>query len=139
MNPPNHVASAIYNSGVQQCGIRATGENDSDFRPTSTTLPCKHCSEKKREHRWLVRRCYYCNQPGIEISICKMKEDDEELQLIRIAINTGTQQQHSEDDDHESGQRMEYLVVGTDGGFWSEMCYVSKTLEHHFFWKSGYV
>ncbi|KAJ0491756.1 hypothetical protein HanIR_Chr12g0567291 [Helianthus annuus] len=27
---------------------------------------------------------------------------------------------------------MEYLVVGTDGGFWLKMWYVSKTLKHHF-------
>ncbi|KAF5769163.1 hypothetical protein HanXRQr2_Chr14g0645061 [Helianthus annuus] len=27
---------------------------------------------------------------------------------------------------------MEYTVIGTDGGYWSEMWYVSKTLKHHF-------
>ncbi|KAF5775234.1 putative transcription factor & chromatin remodeling ARID family [Helianthus annuus] len=42
------------------------------------------------------------------------------------------QQQHDEDEGLRNGQKTEYLVVGTDEGFWSEMWYVSKTLKHHF-------
>uniref|UniRef100_A0A251UHJ1 Putative ARID DNA-binding domain, Zinc finger, CCHC-type n=1 Tax=Helianthus annuus TaxID=4232 RepID=A0A251UHJ1_HELAN len=132
MKPTIHDVSAANRFDVQQSGIRATSESDADLRPTSSTLPCKHCSDEKRERRWLQRRCYYCNKPGHQISTCKMKENDEETQLIRLAIDTGTQQQQNADFDHQSNQRMEYIVVGTDGGFWSEMWCVSKTLKHHY-------
>ncbi|KAF5781878.1 putative transcription factor interactor and regulator CCHC(Zn) family [Helianthus annuus] len=81
-----------------------------------------------------MKRCYYCNIPGHQISNCKRKEEDEESQLIRIAINTGVEKQRDDedDDDYRKDQKMECLVVGTDGGLWSEMWYVSKTLKHHF-------
>ncbi|KAF5784493.1 putative transcription factor interactor and regulator CCHC(Zn) family [Helianthus annuus] len=116
---------------VQQSGIRAP--DYSEPRASSTTLPCQHCADERRERKWVMKRCYYCNIPGHQISNCKRKEEDEESQLIRIAINTGMEQQREdEDDDQRKGQIMEYLVVGTDGGLWSEMWYVSKTLKHHF-------
>ncbi|KAL9993871.1 putative transcription factor interactor and regulator CCHC(Zn) family [Helianthus debilis subsp. tardiflorus] len=117
---------------VQQCGIRAPGY--SDPRTSSTTLPCQHCADERRERKWLMKRCYYCNIPGHQISNCKRKEEDEKSQLIRIAINTGVKQQYDddEDDDYRKGQKTEYLVIGTDGGLWSEMWYVSKILKHHF-------
>ncbi|KAF5764194.1 putative transcription factor interactor and regulator CCHC(Zn) family [Helianthus annuus] len=125
MKPMFNDNSAAKRLDIYQSGIRATSEDDSDLRPTSS-------SDEERERRWLQRRCNYCNKPGHQISTCKMKEDDEETQLIRLAIDTETQQPQSEDHVHESSQRMEYLVIGTDGGFWSEMWYVSKSLKHHY-------
>ncbi|KAJ0953707.1 putative transcription factor interactor and regulator CCHC(Zn) family [Helianthus annuus] len=114
-----------------QSGIRASGNSGLWANPT--VLSCQHCTNEMREQNWLTRRCYYCNKPGHRISNCKKKEDDEESQLLRLAINKGTQQQqHDEDDERSSGQKSEYLVTGTDGGFWSDMWYVSKSLKHHF-------
>ncbi|KAF5805118.1 putative transcription factor interactor and regulator CCHC(Zn) family [Helianthus annuus] len=115
-----------------QSGIRATG--NSDLRANSTVIPCQHHTHNMREQNWIARRCYYCNKRGHKITNCKKKEDDEESQLLRLAINKGTQQQQPKDDDDKqcSGQKSEYLVTGTDGGFWSNMWYVSKSLKHHF-------
>ncbi|KAJ0528166.1 putative transcription factor interactor and regulator CCHC(Zn) family [Helianthus annuus] len=121
MNPISHDSSAVNHSNGQESGIRASFINSDDLRPTSTMMPCKHCSDEKKERRWLQRRCYYCNKPGHQISTCMLKENDEETQLLRLAIDTGTQQQHNTDSDHQNDQRMEYIVVGTDGGFWSDM------------------
>ncbi|KAF5811860.1 putative transcription factor interactor and regulator CCHC(Zn) family [Helianthus annuus] len=91
-----------------------------------------HCTEEKRERRWMQRRCYYCNQPGHQISTCEMKENDEEVQLLRLAVNAGTQKSRITDAEFQSGQRKEFIVTGTDGGLWSEIWYVSKNLKHHF-------
>ncbi|KAJ0790282.1 putative transcription factor interactor and regulator CCHC(Zn) family [Helianthus annuus] len=115
-----------------QSGIRATG--NSDLRANSTVIPCQHHTHNMREQNWIARQCYYCNKRGHKITNCKKKEDDEESQLLRLAINKGTQQQQPKDDDDKqcSGQKSEYLVTGTDGGFWSNMWYVSKSLKHHF-------
>ncbi|KAM0021086.1 putative transcription factor interactor and regulator CCHC(Zn) family [Helianthus debilis subsp. tardiflorus] len=120
--------SAAHQSDGYHSGIRAPGY--SDLRATSTTFPCQHCADERRERKWLIKRCYYCNNPGHQISNCKRKEDDEESQLLRLAIKTGTQQQYDNED--EDLRNSKHLVVGTDGGFWSEMWYVSKTLKHHF-------
>ncbi|KAF5760608.1 putative transcription factor interactor and regulator CCHC(Zn) family [Helianthus annuus] len=122
-------ASAGYDSNIYQSGIRASV---SDLRATSTMFPCQHCTDERRERKWLMKRCYYCNSPGHQISNCKNKEDDEESQLVRLAINTGVQRQNEEDADLSNDQKSEYLVAGTDGGRWSEMWYVSKMLKHHF-------
>ncbi|KAJ0669743.1 putative transferase transcription factor interactor and regulator CCHC(Zn) family [Helianthus annuus] len=121
--------SAANTSNIQQSGIRASV---SDPRATSTMFPCQHCTDERRERKWLMKRCYYCNSPGHQISNCKNKEDDEEYQLVRFAINTGVQRHNEEDADLCNDQKSEYLVAGTDGGRWSEMWYVSKTLKHHF-------
>ncbi|KAJ0702143.1 putative transcription factor interactor and regulator CCHC(Zn) family [Helianthus annuus] len=107
---PNHCDVSVANQFEgYHSGIRAP--SNFDLRASSTTLPCQHCSDGRRERRWLNRRCYYYNNPGHQISNCKKKEDDEESQLIRLAINTGTQQQHDEDEDYRSGQKMEAMEV----------------------------
>ncbi|MFS7988969.1 putative transcription factor interactor and regulator CCHC(Zn) family [Helianthus anomalus] len=87
--PNLYDVSAANQSDGYHNGIRAPGY--SDLRATSTTFPCQHCADERRERKWLMKRCYYYNNPGHQISNCKKKEDDEESQLIRLAINTGVQ------------------------------------------------
>ncbi|KAJ0698014.1 putative transcription factor interactor and regulator CCHC(Zn) family [Helianthus annuus] len=124
----NSQTSAAHVFNILQSGIRATVESDEDLKPTSITLPCKHCTDEKKERRWLQRRCYYCNKPGHQISSCKTKESDEATQPLQLAINTGIQQQQQEGEEHQE----EFIVTGTDDGLWSEIWYVSKTFKRHF-------
>ncbi|KAJ0522906.1 putative transcription factor interactor and regulator CCHC(Zn) family [Helianthus annuus] len=130
MNTNSYGDSAASRSEGQYSGIRAPGY--SDLRATSTTILFQHSADERRGRRWLVKRCYYCNTPGHQVSNCKRKENDEEFQLIRLAINTGVQQRDVENEDHKRSWEPEFLVAGTDGGLWSEMWYVSKTLKRHF-------
>ncbi|KAJ0589244.1 putative transcription factor interactor and regulator CCHC(Zn) family [Helianthus annuus] len=113
-------------------GIRAGYVSDDDLKPSSTMMPCMHCTEEKRERKWMQRCCYYCNRPGHKISTCQEKEKDEESQLLRLAVNTGTQKDQEAEKDTQSDQRQEFVVIGTDGGYWSEIWHVSKTFKHHF-------
>ncbi|KAJ0956739.1 putative transcription factor interactor and regulator CCHC(Zn) family [Helianthus annuus] len=130
MNTNSYGDSAASSYGGQQSGIRASCY--SDLRATSTTIPCQHCADERRGRRWPVKRCYYCNNPGHQVSNCKRKENDEESQLIRLAINTGVQQRDVKNEDHNRSWEPEFIVAGTDGGLWSEIWYVSKTLKRHF-------
>ncbi|MFS7958484.1 putative transcription factor interactor and regulator CCHC(Zn) family [Helianthus anomalus] len=95
-------------------------------------MPCLHCSQEKRERRRMQRRCYYCNMPGHQISSCQEKEKDEERQLLRQAVDAGTQKCPDEENNHQIDCRLEFIVDGTEGGCWSDIWYVSKTLKHHF-------
>ncbi|KAF5753783.1 putative transcription factor interactor and regulator CCHC(Zn) family [Helianthus annuus] len=130
MNTNSCDDSAVSSSGGQHSGIRAT--DYSNLRATSTTIPCQHCADEKRGRRWLVKRCYYCNNPGHQVSNCKRKESDEETQLIRLAINTGVQQRDVKNEEHRRSWEPEFIVTRTDGGLWSEIWYVSKSLKNHF-------
>ncbi|KAJ0914530.1 putative transcription factor interactor and regulator CCHC(Zn) family [Helianthus annuus] len=112
-------------------GMRAGYVSDDDLKPSSTMMPCMHCTEEKRERKWMQRCCYYCNRPGHKISTCQEKEKDEESQLLRLAVNTGTQKDQETGKDIQSGQRQEFMVIGTDGGYWSDIWYVSKTYKRH--------
>ncbi|KAF5813961.1 putative transcription factor interactor and regulator CCHC(Zn) family [Helianthus annuus] len=94
-------------------------------------MPCMHCTEEKRERKWMQRCCYYCNRPGHKISTCQEKEKDEESQLLRLAVNKGTQKDEEAEKDVQSGQRQEFMLIGTDGGYWSDIWYVSKTYKRH--------
>ncbi|KAJ0739584.1 putative transcription factor interactor and regulator CCHC(Zn) family [Helianthus annuus] len=115
----------------QHSGIRAMpGKmNHNEIKPTSTLLPCQHCTDeaKKRNNRNpLEKICYYCRQPGHKIHACKRKETDEATQLIRRAINEGIQEQ-----DGRIGSHQEMIVVGTEGGLWNDIWYVSSVFKHH--------
>ncbi|KAF5761951.1 putative transcription factor interactor and regulator CCHC(Zn) family [Helianthus annuus] len=117
-------------SGVQHSGIRATTRSDADITPTATSMPCQHCIDEKNERKRQSRRerlCYYCHLPGHQIYTCKSKENDEELQLIRQAINAGIRTQN--EDVH---CRDEMIVTGTDGGQWKDIWYVNSTFHHHY-------
>ncbi|KAF5817769.1 hypothetical protein HanRHA438_Chr02g0058721 [Helianthus annuus] len=48
------------------------------------------------------------------------------------AVDTGTQKLQDNDPEFQNSQRIEYIVAGTDGGLWSEIWYVSKTLKRHY-------
>ncbi|KAF5773714.1 putative transcription factor & chromatin remodeling ARID family [Helianthus annuus] len=113
-------------------GIRAGYISDDDLKPSSTMMPCMHCTEEKCERKWMQRCCYYYNRPGHKISACQEKEKDEESQLLRLAVNTATQKHQNEEINQQNNQRQEYTVIGTDGGYWSDIWYVSKTFKHHF-------
>ncbi|KAF5817364.1 putative transcription factor interactor and regulator CCHC(Zn) family [Helianthus annuus] len=132
MNSKPSIDSAANPFINQQSGIRATSRREEIPATTSTTLPCIHCSYEKRERRWLQRKCYYCNQPGHQIASCKRKEEDEASQLIRLAVNTGTQSQKDIDDERQNDRRSEYMVTGTDRSFWSDIWYVSKSFKRHY-------
>ncbi|KAJ0566123.1 putative transcription factor interactor and regulator CCHC(Zn) family [Helianthus annuus] len=112
-------------------GIRAGYISDYDLKPSSTMMPCMHCIEEKRDPKWMQRCCYYCNRPGHKISTCQEKEKDEESQLLRLAVNMGTQKEQETSKDMQPGQRQEFIVIGTDGGYWSDIWYVSKTYKRH--------
>ncbi|KAJ0950573.1 putative transcription factor interactor and regulator CCHC(Zn) family [Helianthus annuus] len=116
----------------QHSGIRAmfATRSDAEIKPTATTIPCQHCFEEKNERKQRSRRvrlCYYCHLPGHQIYTCKSKENDEESQLIRQAINAGTRTQND-----EVHCREEMIVTGTDGGQWKDFWYVNPTFNHHF-------
>ncbi|KAM0063895.1 putative transcription factor interactor and regulator CCHC(Zn) family [Helianthus debilis subsp. tardiflorus] len=132
MNRMYENASAMKYSGEQESGIRSGYVSDDDLKPSSTMMPCLHCTEEKCERRWMQRRCYYCNKPGHRISTCQEKEKDEESQLLRLAVDTGTKKYSDEETNQQTDQRLEFTVIGTDGGYWSDIWYVSKTLKHHF-------
>ncbi|KAF5805082.1 putative transcription factor interactor and regulator CCHC(Zn) family [Helianthus annuus] len=115
---------------VQHSGIRATPRLNDEIKPTATCMPCQHCTDEKNEKKRRVSRerlCYYCHMPGHQIYTCKAKENDEEMQLIKQAINAGIRSQN--DDVH---CREEMIVTGTDGGQWNEIWYVNPTFNHHF-------
>ncbi|KAJ0800089.1 putative transcription factor interactor and regulator CCHC(Zn) family [Helianthus annuus] len=105
--------SAVHNSDMQESGMRASYARSDNLRPTSSMMPCAHCSEEKRERRRMEHCCYYCNMPGHQISSCQEKEKDEE-------------------NNHQIDRRLEFIVDGTEGGCWSDIWYVSKSLKHHF-------
>ncbi|KAJ0455409.1 putative transcription factor interactor and regulator CCHC(Zn) family [Helianthus annuus] len=117
-------------SDGQHSGIRATTRFDAEVKPTATSMPCQHCIDEKNERKRRTQRerlCYYCHLPGHQIYTCKAKENDEESQLIRQAINAGIRTQN--DDVHCCD---EMVVTGTDGGQWNEIWYVNSTFNHHF-------
>ncbi|MFS7984628.1 putative transcription factor interactor and regulator CCHC(Zn) family [Helianthus anomalus] len=105
MDPNSHVYSAANQNDSQQTGIRATVERDDDVSNSSSSMmPCKHYSDKKKERRKmnsLHRRCYYCNEPDHQLVSCKTKENVEATQLIRHAINTGIQQHDADEDQRD--------------------------------------
>ncbi|KAF5753761.1 putative transcription factor interactor and regulator CCHC(Zn) family [Helianthus annuus] len=117
-------------SAVQHSGIRAMSRSDAEIKPTATMMPCQHCSDEKNERKRRSRRerlCYYCHLPGHQIYTCKAKENDEELQLIRQAINAGIRTQNEDVHCHD-----EMIVTGTDGGEWKDIWYVNSTFHHHY-------
>ncbi|KAJ0441141.1 putative transcription factor interactor and regulator CCHC(Zn) family [Helianthus annuus] len=124
--------SAANMHDMQQSGIRASISISDNLRPTSSMMPCAHCSEERRDRRRMERRCYYCNMPGHQISSCQEKEKDEENQLLRQAVNAGIQEGFVKDNNHQVEARLEFILDGTDGGYWSDMWYVSKSLKRHF-------
>ncbi|MFS8010855.1 putative transcription factor interactor and regulator CCHC(Zn) family [Helianthus anomalus] len=117
-----NVYSNVYGGDVsdgQHNGIRAITIFDAEIKPTATSMPCQHCIDEKNERKRRTQRerlCYYCHLPGHQIYTCKAKENDEESQLIRQAINDGIRTQN--DDVH---CRDEMVVTGTDGGQWNEI------------------
>ncbi|KAJ0508305.1 putative transcription factor interactor and regulator CCHC(Zn) family [Helianthus annuus] len=134
----NHVSAAHGSSydqvnldqNFQHSGIRATKRQDAEMKPTNTEMPCQHCIDEKNERKRRSRRerlCYYCHLPGHQIYTCKSKENDEESQLIRQAINNGIRTQRE-----EVHCREEMIVTGTDGGQWNDIWYVNPTFCHHF-------
>ncbi|KAJ0880397.1 putative transcription factor interactor and regulator CCHC(Zn) family [Helianthus annuus] len=124
--------SAANASSFLTSGIRATSEREEIQGETSTTLPCLHCTNEVRERRRFQRRCYYCNLSGHQIAQCKKKEEDEASQLIHLAINTGSQSQKGADDNKQLDRSSEFMVVGTDGSYWSDIWYVSKSSKRHY-------
>ncbi|KAJ0493235.1 putative transcription factor interactor and regulator CCHC(Zn) family [Helianthus annuus] len=115
---------------VQHSGIRATSRSEAEIKPTATTMPCQHCFDEKNERKRRSRRerlCYYCHLPGHQIYTCKAKENDEELQLIRQAVNAGIRTQNEEVHCHD-----EMIVTGTDGGQWKDIWYVNSTFHRHY-------
>ncbi|KAJ0447789.1 putative transcription factor interactor and regulator ARID family [Helianthus annuus] len=128
----HHHSSAANLDESLQSGIRASSSISDNLRQTSSMMPCAHCSEERRDRRRMERRCYYCNMPGHEISSCQEKEKDEENQLLRQAANVGIQEGSMKDDNHEDEERQEFILDGTDGRYWSDMWYVSKSLKRHF-------
>ncbi|KAL9995747.1 putative transcription factor interactor and regulator CCHC(Zn) family [Helianthus debilis subsp. tardiflorus] len=126
--------SAANLHDIQQSGIRASISISDNLRPTSSMMPCAHCSKERRDRRRMERRCYYCNMPSHQISSCqeKEKEKDEENQLLRQAVNAGIQEGSAKDNNHQVEERLEFILDGTDGGYWSDMWYVSKSLKRHF-------
>ncbi|KAJ0603885.1 putative transcription factor interactor and regulator CCHC(Zn) family [Helianthus annuus] len=130
VNPNGFKTSADATMDFQQSGIRATSDKCAGIKPTSTTLPCQHCTDEQNERIRRVPRaklCYYCHSPGHQIYNCKVKEDDEVTQLLRQAINSGTKRQEG-----EVHCRDEMMVTGTEGGLWSDIWYVNPTFDHHF-------
>ncbi|MFS7934945.1 putative transcription factor interactor and regulator CCHC(Zn) family [Helianthus anomalus] len=107
MNTNSCGDSAAPRSEGHHSGIRASGY--SDLRATSTTIPCQHCADERKGRRWLVKRCYYCNNPGHQVSNCKRKESDEETQLIRLAINTDVQQRDVKNEEHRRSWEPEFI------------------------------
>ncbi|KAM0072649.1 putative transcription factor interactor and regulator CCHC(Zn) family [Helianthus debilis subsp. tardiflorus] len=129
-----NVYSNVYHEDVsdgQHSGIRATTRSDAEVKPTATSMPCQHCIDEKNERKRRTQHeqlCYYCHLPGHPIYTCKTKENDEESQLIRQAINAGIRTQ----EDDEVHCREEMVVTGTDGRQWKEIWYVNPTFNHHF-------
>ncbi|KAJ0911807.1 putative transcription factor interactor and regulator CCHC(Zn) family [Helianthus annuus] len=82
----------------------------------------------KNKQRYREKICFYCRKPGHQISSCLKKETDEATQLIRQAVNTGIQNKEEGVKDHQ-----EMIVVGTEGGIWSDIWYVNNTVNE----KSG--
>ncbi|MFS7970806.1 putative transcription factor interactor and regulator CCHC(Zn) family [Helianthus anomalus] len=103
--------------------------NKTEIKPSSTLLPCQHCTDEakgKTKRNQREKTCYYCHQPGHQIDACKKKEIDEATQLIRQAVNEGIQRQGGEINNHQ-----EMIVAGTEGGLWSDIWYVSSVFKHH--------
>ncbi|KAJ0841698.1 putative transcription factor interactor and regulator CCHC(Zn) family [Helianthus annuus] len=124
-------SAATRSSDFQQSGIRATkGKMPmTDLKPTSSMLPCQHCADEMKNNNkrfQRVKTCFYCHQPGHQIYKCNKKETDEAIQLIRQAVNVGIQNQREDFSNHQ-----EMIVVGTEGGLWSDIWYVSSVFKHH--------
>ncbi|MFS7929065.1 hypothetical protein Hanom_Chr04g00328191 [Helianthus anomalus] len=100
-------SAANANSSLTS-GIRATSGREENPEETSTILP------------WH------------QIAQCKRKEEDEASQLIRLAINTGSQSQKGVDDNNQYDRSSEFIVDGTDGSYWSDIWYVSKSFKRHY-------
>ncbi|KAJ0606463.1 putative transcription factor interactor and regulator CCHC(Zn) family [Helianthus annuus] len=135
-NPTHNSAASSHStanlsSDPQQSGIRAsTGrKKTTEIRSTSTLLPCQHCTDEmsgKNKQRYREKTCFYCRKPGHQISSCLKKETGEATQLIRQAVNTRIQNKEEGVKDHQ-----EMIVVGTEGGLWSDIWYVSSVFKHH--------
>ncbi|KAJ0434921.1 putative transcription factor interactor and regulator CCHC(Zn) family [Helianthus annuus] len=126
-----NTSAASSSSDPQQSGIRAVlGKmNKTEIKPSSTLLPCQHCTDEakgKTKRNQREKTCYYCHQPGHQIHACKNKETDEATQLIRQAVNEGIQRREGEINNHQ-----EIIVVGTEGGLWGDIWYVSSVFKHH--------
>ncbi|KAJ0746331.1 putative transcription factor interactor and regulator CCHC(Zn) family [Helianthus annuus] len=124
----SHASAATIKSDPQHSGIRASLGKKTEIKPTSTLLPCQHCTDEKNDKDKRIPRvrvCYYCHQSGHQIYSCNKKENDEATQLIQQAVNTGIQKQ-GVINDHQ-----EVIVVGTEGGLWSDIWYVSSVFTHH--------
>ncbi|KAM0011504.1 putative transcription factor interactor and regulator CCHC(Zn) family [Helianthus debilis subsp. tardiflorus] len=124
-------SAANMSSDFQQSGIRATKGKmqTTELKSTSTMLPCQHCTDEMKNKNKRFQRektCFYCHQPGHQIYKCNKKETDEATQLIRQAVNMGIQNQRGDFSDHQ-----EMIVVGTEGGLWSDIWYVSSVFKHH--------
>ncbi|KAJ0567087.1 putative transcription factor interactor and regulator CCHC(Zn) family [Helianthus annuus] len=129
MNPVNNSAAQMP-SDPQHSGIRAeTGKKKVEIKSSSTVLPCQHCTDEMKNNNKRFQRektCFYCHQPGHQIYSCNKKETDEATQLIRQAVNMGIQNQGRDSSNHQ-----EMIVVGTEGGLWSDIWYVSSVIKHH--------
>ncbi|MFS8010305.1 putative transcription factor interactor and regulator CCHC(Zn) family [Helianthus anomalus] len=129
INPITNSAAQMP-SDPQHSGIRAeTGKKKVEIKPSSTVLPCQHCTDEMKNKNKRFQRektCFYCHQPGHQIYSCNKKETDEATQLIRQAVNMGIQNQGRDISNHQ-----EMLVVGTEGGLWSDIWYVSSVFKHH--------
>ncbi|KAJ0433137.1 putative transcription factor interactor and regulator CCHC(Zn) family [Helianthus annuus] len=129
INPISNSAAQIP-SDPQHSGIRAeTGKKKVEIKSSSTVLPCQHCTDEMNSKNKRIQRektCFYCHQPGHQIYSCNKKETDEATQLIRQAVNMGIQNQGRDISNHQ-----EMIVVGTEGGLWSDIWYVSSVFKHH--------
>ncbi|KAM0047428.1 putative transcription factor interactor and regulator CCHC(Zn) family [Helianthus debilis subsp. tardiflorus] len=127
---PIHNSAAQMPSDPQHSGIRAeTGKKNAEIKSSSTVLPCQHCTDEVNSKNKRIQRektCFYCHQPRHQIYSCNKKETDEATQLIRQAVNMGIQNQGREISNHQ-----EMIVVGTEGGLWSDIWYVSSVFKHH--------
>ncbi|KAJ0743747.1 putative transcription factor interactor and regulator CCHC(Zn) family [Helianthus annuus] len=124
-------SAASMSSDFQQSGIRVTKGKmqTTEIQSTSTVLPCQHCTDEMKNKNKRFQRektCFYCHQPGHQIYKCNKKETDEATQLIRQAVNMGIQNQGGDFSNHQ-----EMIVVGTEGGLWSDIWYVSSVFKHH--------
>ncbi|KAF5809216.1 putative transcription factor interactor and regulator CCHC(Zn) family [Helianthus annuus] len=129
INPITNSAAQMP-SDPQHSGIRAeTRKKKVEIKSSSTVLPCQHCTDEMKSKNKRIQRektCFYCHQPGHQIYSCNKKETDEATQLIRQAVNMGIQNQGRDISNHQ-----EMIVVGTEGGLWSDIWYVSSVFKHH--------
>ncbi|MFS7987677.1 putative transcription factor interactor and regulator CCHC(Zn) family [Helianthus anomalus] len=131
-NNPNPTldSAAHVTSDPQHSDIRASmGKKKTEIKSTSTLLPSQHYTDEmngknKRSHR--EKTCFFCHKLGHQIYPCQKKETDEATQLIRQAVNIGIQKQEGEISNHQ-----EMIFIGTEGGLWSDIWYVSSVFKHH--------